>query len=110
MFFINDVATTDVDTYGHTLSRHDSRPIYAAGHRPCRQAARHLRHGADRPGGGTPRPRLRHDHPLRSEEHTSALQSLMRISYAAFWLKTKKYTPNILAAFSIINILFYLHQ
>src|SRR3546814_2838771 len=28
--------------------------------------------------------------PLRSEEHTSELQSLMRISYAAFSLKKKK--------------------
>src|SRR3546814_7021089 len=28
--------------------------------------------------------------PLRSEEHTSELQSLMRISYAVFSLKTKK--------------------
>src|SRR3546814_6654751 len=27
----------------------------------------------------------------RSEEHTSELQSLMRISYAVFCLKTKKY-------------------
>src|SRR3546814_8055731 len=26
---------------------------------------------------------------LRSEEHTSELQSLMRISYAVFWLKKK---------------------
>src|SRR3546814_7106230 len=26
---------------------------------------------------------------MRSEEHTSALQSLMRISYAVFWLKKK---------------------
>src|SRR3546814_2898821 len=31
---------------------------------------------------------------LRSEEHTSELQSLMRISYAVFCLK-KKTTPNI---------------
>src|SRR3546814_9360016 len=30
-------------------------------------------------------------HPLRSEEHTSELQSLMRISYAVFCLKKKKY-------------------
>src|SRR3546814_10448949 len=30
--------------------------------------------------------------PLRSEEHTSELQSLMRISYAVFCLKTKKVT------------------
>src|SRR3546814_1456160 len=27
---------------------------------------------------------------LRSEEHTSELQSLMRISYAVFWLKKKR--------------------
>src|SRR3546814_6047003 len=31
----------------------------------------------------------------RSEEHTSELQSLMRISYAVFCLKKKKYKPNI---------------
>src|SRR3546814_9650477 len=30
--------------------------------------------------------------PLRSEEHTSELQSLMRISYAVFCLKNKKHT------------------
>src|SRR3546814_8355832 len=30
--------------------------------------------------------------PLRSEEHTSELQSLMRISYAVFCLKKKKQT------------------
>src|SRR3546814_9741019 len=29
-------------------------------------------------------------HPARSEEHTSELQSLMRISYAVFCLKKKK--------------------
>src|SRR3546814_1612583 len=29
-------------------------------------------------------------HLMRSEEHTSELQSLMRISYAVFCLKTKK--------------------
>src|SRR3546814_8534431 len=35
-------------------------------------------HVSDRGGG------------YRSEEHTSELQSLMRISYAVFWLKKKK--------------------
>src|SRR3546814_3482422 len=30
------------------------------------------------------------DYPLRSEEHTSELQSLMRTSYAVFCLKKKK--------------------
>src|SRR3546814_1496066 len=32
--------------------------------------------------------------PLRSEEHTSELQSLMRISYAVFCLKKKKTNTN----------------
>src|SRR3546814_9818895 len=32
------------------------------------------------------------DHPRRSEEHTSELQTLMRISYAVFCLKTKTKT------------------
>src|SRR3546814_10724566 len=34
--------------------------------------------------------RKRHDLAVRSEEHTSELQSLMRISYAVFCLKKKK--------------------
>src|SRR3546814_3807479 len=41
----------------------------------------HRRHGTRR--RGRPRP------PARSEEHTSELQSLMRISYAVFCLKKK---------------------
>src|SRR3546814_7639347 len=36
-----------------------------------------------------PRGELRHAFVLRSEEHTSELQSLMRISYAVFCLKKK---------------------
>src|SRR3546814_3910702 len=32
---------------------------------------------------------------LRSEEHTSELQSLMRISYAVFCLKKKKHTTTV---------------
>src|SRR3546814_4199323 len=43
-------------------------------------------------GAGRARHRLRHA--LRSEEHTSELQSLMRISYAVFCLKKKKNTTN----------------
>src|SRR3546814_3328317 len=35
-------------------------------------------------------PRRPHHAQCRSEEHTSELQSLMRISYAVFCLKTKK--------------------
>src|SRR3546814_1945411 len=49
-----------------------------------------------RPGGRHPDHRWPlHDHRsqagLRSEEHTSELQSLMRISYAVFCLKKKTY-------------------
>src|SRR3546814_6521778 len=40
-------------------------------------------------------PRLRIGIHLRSEEHTSELQSLMRISYAVFCLKTKKQKPTM---------------
>src|SRR3546814_8471595 len=35
----------------------------------------------------TPRPPAARINPMRSEEHTSELQSLMRISYAVFCLK-----------------------
>src|SRR3546814_1415128 len=34
-------------------------------------------------------------HCYRSEEHTSELQSLMRISYAVFCLKKKRPTPHV---------------
>src|SRR3546814_1729172 len=48
--------------------------------RSCSAAS--TRHGR----GATP--------PKRSEEHTSELQSLMRISYAVFCLKKKNYKPS----------------
>src|SRR3546814_10225352 len=41
------------------------------------------------------RTNFRFNHPIRSEEHTSELQSLMRISYAVFCLKKKKNKLNI---------------
>src|SRR3546814_8108480 len=49
------------------------------------EADEHLQDGETGPG----RPALRH---VRSEEHTSELQSLMRISYAVFCLKKKTKT------------------
>src|SRR3546814_5456929 len=39
----------------------------------------------------------------RSEEHTSELQSLMRISYAVFCLKKKKHTRNTKIQITITN-------
>src|SRR3546814_7283636 len=38
-------------------------------------------------------------HAMRSEEHTSELQSLMRISYAVFCLQTKIHTFSYLTVF-----------
>src|SRR3546814_8106067 len=62
--------------------RHEHQPV------PVRQ---HLRQRPCRPGHRFGAQVLReHDRlRLRSEEHTSELQSLMRISYAVFCLKKK---------------------
>src|SRR3546814_7249271 len=40
----------------------------------------------------------------RSDEHTSELQSLMRISYAVFCLKKKIYTPNTTASTHLLTL------
>src|SRR3546814_8640504 len=68
---------SDAEARSAALSR-------AAGlHQAGRRSARSLfRHRDDGRGGQAPGP--------RSEEHTSELQSLMRISYAVFCLKKKK--------------------
>src|SRR3546814_1787197 len=52
----------------------------------------HVVHGSDGDDHGTLPAELGHrvQRALRSEEHTSELQSLMRISYAVFCLKKKK--------------------
>src|SRR3546814_10638097 len=90
----NDTATTEIYTYGHTLSLHDALPISVAA--LGREIRRVLEPGAE---GGCQRSRAVHVHDARqsvrlarSEEHTSELQSLMRISYAVFCLKKKQYT------------------
>src|SRR3546814_3061258 len=47
---------------------------------------------------------IRREPPVRSEEHTSELQSLMRISYAVFCLKKKnRQTQQYRIAVSICN-------
>src|SRR3546814_3384891 len=58
-----------------------SSPPPATGRRSCRKAR-------DRDDGDERE--HRREHRMRSEEHTSELQSLMRISYAVFCLKKKK--------------------
>src|SRR3546814_4563398 len=103
------MATTDIYTYLHTLSRHDALPIwgvlsfaYFALHKQRkrkrlwsfrrRAAARNQK--PDRAKTPVLRAALSPcallNDSMRSEEHTSELQSLMRISYAVFCLKKKK--------------------
>src|SRR3546814_7229094 len=55
-----------------------------------RQPDHHRRKGARRSGAPCPPATIRTAHRRRSEEHTSELQSLMRISYAVFCLKNKR--------------------
>src|SRR3546814_8056371 len=54
----------------------------------------HRRSSRLEPSVGHAHGRHRRLHHWRSEEHTSELQSLMRISYAVFCLKTKKNTTH----------------
>src|SRR3546814_18735571 len=102
-FFFNDPATTEIYTSGHALSLHDALPIFLVqlgqlpreGRRPVAQHGDGIldqlgdpvralvEHQGVRRGG------IDLD---RSEEHTSELQSLMRISYAVFCLKKKNKT------------------
>src|SRR3546814_6721567 len=73
-----------------TLFRSPGRAAWLAGLRDRGQAVRcALRPDARPDCPPASRPGAIHDRP-RSEEHTSELQSLMRISYAVFCLKKKK--------------------
>src|SRR3546814_1433185 len=94
--FFNDTAATEIYTYCHTLSLHDALPIWhwaatdwfalseVVGQKNVRLYPASLAEWSQNaklpmenvPGRGS-----------RSEEHTSELQSLMRISYAVFCLK-----------------------
>src|SRR3546814_3532254 len=127
-FFFNDTATTEIYTYGHTLSLHDALPIYTRQGRPPEKDQHQVHrpgpyqptyHSADRQDAGHSADQSGCDHHdeghhggedaperkdgktarqvhrswwprRRSEEHTSELQSLMRISSAVLCLKKKK--------------------
>src|SRR3546814_1345150 len=93
-------------TLFRSLRRGDRRAVGTALYRAAAEAgavARQRRLGgaaACRPAAASavgPGRRFRRggaaDAAQRSEEHTSELQSLMRISYAVFCLKKKKHTP-----------------
>src|SRR3546814_7014274 len=99
-FFFNDTATTEIYTYLHTLSLHDALPIFLAALAPVSMLAvvpsgwypfgpvKWLVVSVLVAAGSAVVLRTGEVH-LRSEEHTSELQSLMRISYAVFCLKKK---------------------
>src|SRR3546814_3987160 len=98
---------TDTPFPDTTLFRSDGQPVGGDRARVAPERCRHrrsrphlvhpARHGdrlASRGAADTPHQAARSDHRRRrSEEHTSELQSLMRISYAVFCLK-KKTSPD----------------
>src|SRR3546814_17290250 len=104
VFFFNDTATTEIYTYVHTLSLHDALPSSAklaeeiirvtppsvskvffacSGSEANDSAIKMIWYYNNAVG-------------RRSEEHTSELQSLMRISYAGFCLKKKNLHSDVL--------------
>src|SRR3546814_8693530 len=78
-------------TRTHTLSLHDALPIFAFSHRRSSPVGLRAHPASPMP---PPSARTFPPCPRRSEEHTSELQSLMRISYAVFCLKKKKTNTN----------------
>src|SRR5216110_267031 len=76
-FFFKETAPTEIYTSSHTLSLHDALPILL---QPYHQPVRGRALGGADPGNTS----------VRSEEHTSELQSRELISYAVFCLKKKK--------------------
>src|SRR3546814_10733434 len=75
--------------FGDAVARAVVRTAYLVSHRRT-GCARPDRRAEGRAGAVEEIRRLRRDR-LRSEEHTSELQSLMRISYAVFCLKKKNH-------------------
>src|SRR3546814_20375489 len=89
-FFLYDPPPSEIYTYRHTLSLHDALPIcWAASASPAAIWFSAAFIDATTPGAQSSR-LCTWLSTVRSEEHTSELQSLMRISYAVFCLKKKK--------------------
>src|SRR3546814_1730416 len=81
-------------------ARTHSVGVHGRGSTPCgrlchsTQSAARRRLALRRRNGATGESSLMAERPLRSEAHTSELQSLMRISYAVFCLKNKSKERN----------------
>ena len=85
-FFFNDTATTEI----YTLSLHDALPISAAKRIGQKSGALPPQEmGSIKSGGSAATRNWAKKSGGRSEEHTSELQSHVRISYAVFCLKKK---------------------
>src|SRR3546814_19436195 len=109
--FFKYTATPECYTYCHPLPLHDALPIWHGGDRGAHRSSRTrpgagVRRGGALAGRGRRLARqpalrgwreaadLRRRSSPRSEEHTSELQSLMRISYAVFCLKKQTHKDN----------------
>src|SRR3546814_5910386 len=103
-FVFNEPATTVIYPYWHSLSRHDALPIWSSRCRgwcptTCSSTTWPTAASSRAISSGGPISSIICRNPtsfttcsaMRSEEHTSELQSLMRTSYAVFCLKTKTY-------------------
>src|SRR3546814_4563376 len=126
VFFFNDTATTEIYTYGHTLALHYALPICvrlaasrtvakASGSRSSRLSPASCRprsHGVRARSSSSDKAWTSGSSALicRSEEHTSELQSLMRISYAVFCLKKKKYTNSQHNKIHVLLLIYHKHH
>src|SRR3546814_10673041 len=101
MFFFNSTATPEIYSFRHTLSLPDALPICYGINAPEKKWNDYA--GVNVKGKivlilvndpDYQTPTLRGPFNGRSEEHTSELQSLIRISYAVFCSKKKKHKTN----------------
>src|SRR3546814_7075385 len=76
-------------TGGHGDAESGPRPVPT-----CACEMRHTAFGIVADGADAVRKAARHNLRDRSEEHTSELQSIMRISYAVLWLEKKTHRHN----------------
>src|SRR3546814_6362568 len=131
VFVVKCTATNEIYTYGHTLSLHDALPISRtrlrarvrgrAGPGSFRRATPVM--GAAVMGTAETGGVQAHEIPLaaadghrytllarvpeRSEEHTSELQSLMRLSYADFCLKKNKFIIWLISHLTNCDLILY---